>query len=205
MALDGLSASACRVHRLYRVTIGRSWSGGSSLVHGTFANSTISISRVVALLETRFLMTATIIKRKLAKRTKENRVWLDRIRDYGFIEQDLAKIPSYLSDASVSALRQATVPLDRVAIYEAVRGELAVMDGDLSGWEAIHRSVAYQLWSFKILSTDIARSTLQGKGGLAPGAYCSQRRLFGMLQPCERLFRLATFCARNVAYDRSTA
>ncbi len=86
---------------------------------------------------------------KLIRRTiRETREWLTERppileQQFGFLDEDLG-------EGTLQGLDAATVTLGVLATYYGRKGAIRAIDGDKTGWEDIHRGVAYHFWSLKI-------------------------------------------------------
>jgi hypothetical protein len=88
--------------------------------------------------------------RHLRQRIKKTKVWLTETQPTApascFVDLDRG-----LAEGNLHGLRVVAIRLGVLASYYARKATIHVIDGDLAGWEEVHKSVAYQLWYMKIM------------------------------------------------------
>ena len=87
---------------------------------------------------------------KLIRRAiKENKEWL--IRWLLASESRFEKLRKDLAEGNLPGMRCATISLGILCCHYAREGTNRVMDGDVAGWEEIHKAIAYEFWNLKIM------------------------------------------------------
>ncbi|WP_103308563.1 MULTISPECIES: hypothetical protein [unclassified Pseudomonas] len=94
-------------------------------------------------------------------RLAQHRRWLSQseglmAQEFGYIDEDLA------SD-SLSGLNNVADSLGMLATYYGIRGEVAVSDGEASGWEDVSSSIMYRYWALMLKAKTFSKTSfLQG-------------------------------------------
>ncbi|WHS59036.1 hypothetical protein [Pseudomonas sp. G2-4] len=94
-------------------------------------------------------------------RLDQHRRWLSQ--SVGLTAQELGYIDEDLASDSLSGLNNVTDSLGVLATYYGIRGEVAVSDGEASGWEDVSRSMMYRYWALMLNAKTFSKTSfLQG-------------------------------------------
>ena len=94
-------------------------------------------------------------------RLDRHRRWLSQ--SVGLTAQELGYIDEDLASDSLSGLNNVADSLGMLATYYGIRGEVAVSDGEASGWEDVSSSIMYRYWALMLKAKTFSKTSfLQG-------------------------------------------
>ncbi|WP_413792253.1 MULTISPECIES: hypothetical protein [unclassified Pseudomonas] len=94
-------------------------------------------------------------------RLDRHRRWLSQSE--GLMAQELGYIDEDLASDSLNGLNNVADSLGMLATYYGIRGEVAVSDGEASGWEDVSRSMMYRYWALMLNAKTFSKTSfLQG-------------------------------------------
>lgn len=94
-------------------------------------------------------------------RLHQHRRWLSQSE--GLTAQELDFIDEDLASDSLSGLDNVADSLGMLATYYGIRGEVAISDGEASGWEYVSRSMMYRYWALMLKAKAFSKTSfLQG-------------------------------------------
>ena len=92
---------------------------------------------------------------------EKHRNWLSR--SAAMVTQELEFLEEDLACGSLVGLDNVSDSLGMLAVYHGVRGEVAIMDADLTGWKEVARSMMYRYWALMLRSKSFSKTHfLQG-------------------------------------------
>jgi hypothetical protein len=86
--------------------------------------------------------------KRIQRTIKETREWLTERPPV--LEQQLAFLNEDLEGGTLQGLTVATITLGVLASYYSRKGTIGVIDGEVFGWDEIHKGLAYHYWCLKI-------------------------------------------------------
>ncbi|MGN8344184.1 hypothetical protein ACLEJQ_11310 [Pseudomonas sp. SMV71] len=99
--------------------------------------------------------------KKINTLLEQHRRWLSQ--SDGMIAQELDYLDEDLASESLSGLDNVADSLGLLATYHGIRGEVAINDRDISGWEDVSRSVMYRYWALMLKAKAFSKTSfLQG-------------------------------------------
>ncbi|WVV47493.1 hypothetical protein THH46_24005 [Pseudomonas sp. NA13] len=94
-------------------------------------------------------------------RLHQHRRWL--LQSEGLTAQELDYIDEDLASDSLNGLDNVADSLGMLATYHGIRGEVAISDGEASGWEQVSRSMMYRYWALMLKAKAFSKTSfLQG-------------------------------------------
>jgi hypothetical protein len=87
--------------------------------------------------------------RKIRRVVNDHRKWLADTSQEVF-QRSMEDLNGDLNDKSVHSLLPISYSLGGLATYHGIKGGVAVIDGDPTGWIHIHRSCRFHLWTLAI-------------------------------------------------------
>ncbi|WLG99887.1 hypothetical protein PSH92_21350 [Pseudomonas beijingensis] len=94
-------------------------------------------------------------------RLHQHRHWLSQSE--GMTAQELDFIDEDLASDSLNGLDNVAESLGMLATYHGIRGEVAISDGEASGWEQVSRSMMYRYWTLMLKAKTFSKTSfLQG-------------------------------------------
>lgn len=94
-------------------------------------------------------------------RLHQHRCWLSQAD--GLTAQELDYIDEDLASDSLNGLDNVADSLGMLATYYGIRGEVAISDGEASGWEQVSRSMMYCYWALMLKAKAFSKTSfLQG-------------------------------------------
>ncbi|BBP54959.1 hypothetical protein PHLH3_45850 [Pseudomonas sp. St386] len=94
-------------------------------------------------------------------RLHQPRRWLSQSE--GLMAQELDFIDEDLASDSLNGLDNVADSLGMLATYCGIRGEVAISDGEASGWEQVSRSMMYRYWALMLKAKAFSKTSfLQG-------------------------------------------
>jgi len=123
------------------------------------------------------------IQRILQKRKDFNRSWFSRPDNIAAREDDLAYIAQNVGADAPGTRRNIADSLRRLGTLHALKGEVELFDGDIRGWDEIHRAWLYHDLSLRIMVSEFQKS-----------------RVLGQFRPIRTLESEASACALCLFY-----
>jgi hypothetical protein len=98
---------------------------------------------------------------EIVVRLDQHRRWLSQSE--GLTAQELDFIDEDLASDSLNGLDNVADSLEMLATYYGIRGEVAISDGEASGWEQVSRSMMYRYWALMLKTKAFTKTSfLQG-------------------------------------------